>query len=579
MSMSNILRFFTIVLLLCISMRLLAQSAPITIDGVYDDWTTDLTTFMDPPESISGIDLLEIQVSNDDDFLFIKFKTDTEFDLTTDLIPQSLMLYIDADNDPNTGYQIQTGYGSELGIVFRERYAHFNVVPTSTVYFSDIQMRPAPTVTANEFEIAIGRNVLPDGVNSLFTSATIRLLLTESNGGDNMPNNGEVFYYTFDETPVTPLVPTEINKENENFIRVVAYNTLFNGLNDANRVDNFENILTILEPDIVGFSECGSTSPSYVKTLLDEWLPTGNSDGWYVANDSSGDLITASRWQILDSWYSLYRQFPVLIDLPENYNTDLLFTNSHLRCCSANYERQEQVDEYVAFMLDAQSSGGSIDLPQNTPFVYAGDLNLVGYAQQLTTLITGDIQNTGSYGQGSLYDWDESEVTDQICVQSDKRMAYTWRDDYSSYPPGRLDFIIFSDAVMVAEKSFTIQTEVMPTSRLQEYGFNQYDTYIASDHFPVVTDFSINAAIGIAENELVAYNIYPNPSNEVITVRFINTGNYSVSLYNSQGVLVLKVENILKSKEINIESLTSGIYFIVAVDGKGNRSYKKVIKE
>lgn len=290
-------------------------------------------------------------------------------------------------------------------------------------------------------------------------------------------------------------------------------------------------------------------------------------------------MITVSRWRILEAWRTLYRQFPVLIDLPENYQTDLLFTNSHLRCCNANYERQEQVDEYVAFMLDAQSSGGSVNIPQDTPFVYAGDLNLVGYAQQLTTLINGDIQNTGTYGQGALYDWDASEVTDQICVQSDKRMAYTWRSDYSSYPTGRLDYIIFSDAVMVAEKSFAIQTEVMPIGRLQEYGFNQYDTNSASDHFPVVTDFSINAAISVAENELATYTIYPNPSNHIVTIEFGNIGNYNVCFYNLQGSLILKEENITKSKEINIESLTSGIYFIEAVDGKGNSNWKKVIKE
>ncbi len=562
-----------------VSTLIFAQSAPISIDGVYDDWNTNLATYTDPIETVSGIDLLEMQVSNDADFLFIRFKTDTEFNLTSNLIPQGLMLYIDADNNPSTGYQIQSGYGSELGITFRERFAYYNVVPSSEVYFSDLRMRPAPTITSNEFEIAIGRDVIPDGVNPLFSSDTIRILLTDSTGGDNMPNSGSIFYYTFDETPVIPLIPTEVNKEDENFIRIVAYNTLFNGLDDADRVDYFENIISILNPDIIGFSECGSTYTSYVKIILDQWLPLGTSHGWYVINDSSGDLITASRWPIIQTWNSLYRQYPVLIDLPEMYQTDLLYTNAHLRCCDANYERQEQVDEYVAFMLDAQSAGGTVNIPQDTPFVYAGDLNLVGYAQQLTTLLTGDIQNTAVYGQGGAYDWDNTMVTDQICRQSDKRMAYTWRDDYSSYAAGRLDFMIYADAVMQAEKSFTIQTEVMPTDRLQDYGFNQYDTSSASDHFPVVTDFSINAAISVSENEMVSYTVYPNPSNGIVNVNFRNIGNYNIYFYNSQGILIFKEVNISKSKEINIESLASGIYFLKLVDGKGNANWKKVLRE
>jgi len=579
MQKTKFILLVTVLSFLSLGSKLFAQSAPISIDGVYVDWTSNLATYTDQAESISGIDLLEMQVSNDDDFLFIRFITDTEFDLTTDLVPQGLMLYLDTDDNPTTGYQVQSGYGSELGISFGERYAYFNVIPSSTVSFSDISMRPAPTVTSNEFEIAIGRDVLPDGVNPLFTSDTIRILFTDSTGGDKMPNSGEIFYYTFDETPVTPLVPTEIIKENENFIRIVAYNTLFNGLEDANRVGYFENILTILSPDIIGFSECGSTSPSYVKSLLDQWLPLGTSYGWYVVNDYGGDLITASRWQILETWNTLYRQFPILIELPEMYQTDLLYTNAHLRCCEANYERQEQVDEYVAFMIDAQSSGGDINIPQDTPFVYAGDLNLVGYAQQLTTLITGEIQNTGVYGQGEAYDWDDTDVTDQICRQTDKRMAYTWRNDYSSYPTGRLDYIIYSDAVMEAEKSFTVQTEVMPSYRLQTYGFNQYDTSNASDHFPVVTDFSIDAAIGIAENELESAILYPNPAKDVLIIQFKSLGDYEVSLYDSRNVQIMNSYTQATKISLDLKLLAAGVYFVEIADAKGNRDWKKVLKE
>lgn len=576
---SAILKQVFLIILFSFNINLFAQSAPISIDGVYDDWTSNLATFADPVESVSGIDILEMQVSNDEDFLFIRLKIDTEIDLTTDLVPQGIMLHIDADNDPTTGHQVQNGYGSELGVVFRDRYAYFNVVPNSNVSFSDIRMRPAPTVTSNEFEIAIGRDVLPDGVNSLFTADTIRILFTDTMGGDNMPNSGTVFYYTFDETPVTPLIPTELTKENENYIRVVAYNTLWDGFLDAERLPFFENIISILNPDIIGFSECGSTSPTYVKTLFDQWLPLGNSNGWYVSNDYSGDLITLSRWPILQVWRNLYRQFPVLIELPEMYQTDLLFTNSHLRCCDANYERQEQVDEYVAFMLDAQNPGGSVNIAQDTPFIYAGDLNLVGFAQQLTTLITGDIQNTASYGQGSAYDWDNTEVTDQICQQSDKRMAYTWRDDYGSYPAGRLDYIIYSDAVMEAEKSFTIQTEVMPTDRLQEYGLYQFDTSSASDHFPVVTDFSINAAIGTSTNELTNSIVYPNPTKGILCIQNEKVSDYELSIYDSRRIHIKTFSAYSQKAFIDLEFLSSGIYFLQIRDDQGNRTWKKVLKE
>ncbi|HIP49676.1 MAG TPA: T9SS type A sorting domain-containing protein [Lutibacter sp.] len=572
------MRFILLTLFVFIQLSMKSQSAPILIDGVYDDWNTGLATFTDTAETISGIDILEMQVTNDDAFLYIKFITDTEFDLTTNLVQQDVMLFIDADNNPTTGYQIQSGYGSELGINFKERFAYYNVTPPSNLSFSDIRLIPAPTVTSNQFEIAIARNVLPDGINPLFPSPTIRILFKDANSGDNMPNVGEVFYYTFDESAVPDIELIEIEKADTSLIRILAYNTLFSGLIDTDRVNYFENIIRVLNPDIIGFSECGSTSSSDVKTLLDDWLPLGTSQGWYVTKDSSGDLITASRWQFLQQWNSLYRQFPVLIDLPASYNTNLLFTNAHLRCCDANYERQEQVDDYVSFMLDAMTSGGEISLPENTPFVYAGDLNLVGFAQQLTTLITGDIQNTATYGTGGPYDWDSTSVTDQICRQTDKRMAYTWRDDGSSFPDGRLDFMLFSDAVMTAEKSFTLQTEVMSTDRLQQYGFYQYDTSTASDHFPVVTDFSIHAAISVDDESLPKILLYPNPTKDKIKIDFINPTLRIIKLFDIKGLLILEIKSDLISKEIDVTFLNKGVYFISVENSNGAIQKLKFIK-
>jgi len=487
------LRYFLALFLLSFQF-VFSQSAAITIDGNFDDWHAGLTTYTDTYENISGIDLLEIQVTNDDEFLFIRIKANQEFDITDDdTILQELGLFIDADNDANTGFDIQQDYGSELGLLFTRLYAHYNVTPYSQVSMSDLKVRIAPTVTSDEFEIAIGRHVLPDGINPLFSSATIKILVKNDDNFDRIPNIGDVFTYTFDETPVQAYTPIDINKGTAEHIRIVAYNTLLNGLLDTDRLDDFERIIKSLNPDIIGFVESYNTSEAYVKGLFDTWLPLGTVDGWYV--EQHGGEVTVSRWEITQQWSHLTRQFPVLIDLPdETYHTDLLFTNAHLSCCGADTSRQDQVDQYAAFILDAKTSGGLVDLPENTPFVYGGDLNLVGLSQQLETLRTGDIQDTVTYGQGGFLDWDDTEVKEENCLQADVRMNYTWRSDSQVFPPGKLDFILFSDFTLEAEKSFVLQTELMSTGRLTNYDLQQNDTGTASDHFPVVTDFSIKTA-------------------------------------------------------------------------------------
>lgn len=561
-----------------ISFQLLfSQSAPITIDGIFDDWTSNLTTFVDTSETINGIDFLEIQVTNDSEFLFIKIKANAEFDLTDNQILHELGIFIDTDNNSSTGFDIQQGYGSEIGILFTEFFAHYNVIPYSQIDFTDLKLRAAPTVTSDEFEIAIGRHVIPDGINPLFSSSTIKILLKNDNNFDKIPNVGGVFSYTFDDTPVTPYTPIDLNKSETSHIRIMAYNTLLDGLLDANRVDDFENIIKVLNPDIVGFIESAGTTESYVKSLFDNWIPLGTANGWYV--EKHGGEVTVSRWEISQRWDGLTRQFPVLIDLPNSYSTDLLFTNAHLSCCGADANRQDQADQYAAFILDAKTVGGDITLPENTPFVYGGDLNLVGFSQQLTTLKTGDIQDTATYGQGAPLDWDASDLTEENCIQTDVRMGYTWRSDGQNYPPGKLDFIIFSDYTLTAEKSFVLQTEVMPNSRLNLYGLNQLDTSNASDHFPVVTDFSINQTLGTNQNNFLISKVYPNPT----------SSNAKISFYKEYAKVDVKIINVLgqvisntskfNSSSIDIEiNGASGLYFIEVTFNGSQKTTLKIIK-
>jgi endonuclease/exonuclease/phosphatase family metal-dependent hydrolase len=570
-------KVITTTLLLFAALTTLAQSAPIAIDGLFDDWTNNLKTVTDPSESISGIDLLEMSVTNDDEWLYINITTDNEFDISDDLIDHNIRLYLDTDNDASTGTAIQAEYGAELAVFFRNRTVQFN--GSNNLKFSDFSMRALPTVTSNRFEIAIKRDARPDGSTALFNSETVKILWLNTNNNDRLPNQGEVFSYTFDRASVAAKTPVDINKEDSTHVRIVAYNTLFDGLTNAGRVPHFASIITSLNPDIIGFSECNNVTAAQVKVLLDDWLPTGTTNGWYVDKHSSHGLITASRWAFKERWQTLERQFPVLIDLPEYYTKDLLFTNAHLKCCTGETQRQNQADQYINFIQDAKTTGGVIDLPQGTPFVYGGDLNLVGYAQQLTTLITGDIQNTATYGNGGSPDWDDTEVTDLVSLQTDNRFAFTWNSETSRYPAGKLDFMLYSDAVTTAEKSFVLRTEIIPAGRLQQYGLAQDDTESASDHYPVVADFSMPTTLSVPNiNSESSIKIYPNPSNNTLRIDFHKAGKHKVTLTDANGTVLLTHTSSASTTSLDVSAIASGIYFVTVTSGDGNSEAQKWVK-
>ncbi len=573
--MKNALLF----LILISSLNIFAQSTAISIDAKYDDWN-NVVTYTDTNETLTDIDLLETQVTNDNNYLYIKIKTNDEFSLTSDLITQDIRLFIDTDNNANTGYLIQTGFGSELGIIFQERFAYINNSSgNQQIGFANFGFRSAPTVTSNEFEIAIDRNSIPDGTNPLFTNNTIRLFWQNGTNSDRLPNTGNFITYTFDNTPTTQYTPIEINKEQSNHIRVCSYNTLSNGIDDATRISHFEKVIKAINPDIIAFQEFW-VDYTTIKNLMDNWLPLGTSHGWYV------HYGIISKWEIIDNWTNFtnedpvdYRQYATLINLPSEYGgTDLLFVNSHLNYGTLNAERQNEINGWNNFLVDAKTTGGNIDLPTNTPIVYLGDLNLVGYSQQLTSLLTGIDEN----GNGSSPDWDHSNLKSATALQTDINMYYSWRSDTDAagnFPPGKLDYILYTGSVLNEEKSFVLQTEEMPTDRLALYNLDQNNTSSASDHFPIVADFSIYSNLSLLDNNLNNVRIYPNPTNKIVNIEIDNSTFNSIELFNIYGKRIQTFKINSTTKTINIEHLNSGVYFIQITNNKGKIIIRKLIKK
>ena len=538
------------IIIINIIISTLLLSSIIQIDGQFSEWNID-PSIMHIEDSISdtdGADLLSLSITNDQDFLYLKIKLDREIDLLDDFENQSeIIIQIDADNNPATGYLIQ-GIGSEYGIRCLEKFVYDNTDSSGSfedcsneidddgdgfidcddwdcddtsdcgISFEDcsneidddgdgyidcddwdcdetsdcddnieplsfVQFRALPSITSDEFEIAIGR--YPFG-ESIFND-TIAIVIKEHYFNDFIPNEeGQILTFTFNDIYHEPVELIEINKEDPELLRVMAYNTLGNGLNDNNRIDRFIRILNTINPQIIGFNETGQTSEQDVYDVLDASLG-GN---WHVLKHYP-ENITASRFPIVGTWDVHNKIQASLIDLDDE-GPYILFIVGHLSCCGNDNSRQDQADRFIEFILDAKTPGGEITVSENTPIVFLGDMNLVGNSQQYYTIIEGDIQDADSYGEGGFPDWDNSELEDVICRQTDKRMAYTWRYDGSEYPPGRLDFIFYTNSVMSTNKSFTLQTEIMSDQRLENYGLLWNDTKEASDHFPVVADFDLS---------------------------------------------------------------------------------------
>ena len=482
-------------ILLFFSIDVFSQTT-IKIDGFFDDWSTNINTYIDDSTDSQGIDLLGFSVCNDNEYLYVKIRLADEIDLTEQSFnPAEVMINIDADNNSSTGYSTNN-IGSEYGIDFFDRLIFDdtdpNMVDTLSLY--DLGIIPLPTVTSDEFEIAINRSLFSD---------TIAISIREFIGNDLMPDNGSVFTYIFDNCSSPTTTASDFSKNDPKNLRLMTYNVLNNGLINNNRVDEHRRIFQSAGADIITLNECGNTSYNDVQSFLN----TSNIYYPYIYTYPSSENITVSKYPSVQSWQVADKIDADLIDLPDSiYSADILIINGHLPWGANNQGRQENVDALIQFINDAKTVGGVIDLPINTPISFSGDMNLVGYSEQYNTIVNGTISDTATFGNGGFPDWDNTPLKDQVCYFNEKDIAYTWDGPggAGSYPPGRLDFVFFTNSVMSVDKSFTISTEHMSASLLAQNNLFWDDTKIASDHFPVIVDFALPTInpTGIIDNNL-----------------------------------------------------------------------------
>ena len=166
-------------------------------------------------------------------------------------------------------------------------------------------------------------------------------------------------------------------------------------------------------------------------------------------------------------------------------------------------------------------------------------------------------------------------LKDAVSRHSRLSQTYTWQNEFSPFSPGRLDFIIFTDSAIDLEKTYVLRTEEMIPDSLSKYGLLSEDTRLASDHLPVVADFSLQlrdiAVDGSVANlpmNLRLEQNYPNPFNPSTEISFFLElgGRTTLSIYDTQGREVAElldslIEQGFHSIIWNPEDLASGIYF------------------
>lgn len=531
-----------LVLLLSLSVPTLSANLPIQIDGDYADWTVDALIGTDAlgDDGSSGIDFTQFYIANDERRLYIRFDTTVEVQGDEG---QGIVFGLDTDRNPGTGLLVGS-IGADLVWYLGGRTGFFYPGGSpQEIGHAEVGLVLAPTVSDVQFEIAIDRFATPLG-NPLFPGPGFDALLWDDAGGDMMGPFG--YDFVEGDQPVTTIA---LYRDDPNHIRISSYNVENDGLFESGaREAALDRILDAIDPDVWVFCEVWNHDAGDVANRIEEFLPSGEGESWSAVKLDAGNVVV-SRFSIIDSWEILpgSRLTGVLVDLRPRYDSDLLVVANHWSCCTADENRQEQADALTAFLRDARSAGGQIDLVDNTPIVAVGDFNLVGLRRQLETLITGDIDDNGTWGIDSPPDWDGSDFELALARHPDARYVYTWRNDFSSFYPGRLDYFCYTGSVAALHNNFTLETRTMTPESLAAAGLLIDDTETASDHGPVVGDLTLGVVSDVAVGEpdarpahMTLRAVEPNPfvSSTTVTVKTASPGDVHVTVHDVTGRLV-----------------------------------------
>src|SRR5690606_18133104 len=114
-----------------------------------------------------------------------------------------------------------------------------------------------------------------------------------------------------------------------------------------------------------------------------------------------------------------------------------------------------------------------------------GDFNFVGGLGPETTLLTGAISDTGTFGPPIKGDWDNTDLLDVMPRDPFTRTTETWPSDRSR-PSSRLDRFYVTDSVVATPTSFVFNPLNMNDTVLDILGINRSDAELGADHLPIV---------------------------------------------------------------------------------------------
>ena len=443
---------FTITFLLVVIGSL--SASVIRIDGGFEDWKDIKICANDPKGDAKGaFDITKVYATNQGSILYLRFDTTNLLNLQNG--PEAEGTLLVTINLPNK---------QELILNMRGRRAFLNDSLKERIPWDRLKYIVGPTYAQNEFEIQVDL-------------------------GEFNINCGDAISIQFDGSDKlsTPIAfkfsqPLEIPNRRSHSrypgtdVRIVSFNTYFEGLSDPNRQEAMGRLLNSAHGDVYCFQEEWKTEGH--GEILKRLMPPENKGRWHIHKVQGNVIASKYPLKVLPSKNDRYAA--AYIGLAEN---QLFIINVHLKAMGYIDSREDrlrvrQVDDILA-TIDEIYKGkyDEDDAPDTQPaIVMLGDFNLVGSRTPLDMIIDKKV-----YG---LKDWLIPNLIGESVV--------TWRGGpRASFSPGKLDYIVYSTRTLIPKNGFLTNSELLNRTELRQLKLDAADSKI-SDHLLITVDFQFS---------------------------------------------------------------------------------------
>jgi endonuclease/exonuclease/phosphatase family metal-dependent hydrolase len=454
------------------------KSASIVIDGSFNEWPANAST-------VADANWIYFRVSIEGNTKPLQASDTT------------LALWIDADDNPASGAQmpapqVAAALGVDLVVEFSPRDGSGKPTPGVAAYAIDssgtrsalshqnLDLAAQPTTAAPTYEVRISRFPSPaaaPGLDQLLQTAG------QGRGMFVLIENNKIVGWSDPEAftlparaKSKPLSDATPPAKPAGAIRVLTYNVLKN--QPEKNPGPFSRMIQVIKPDIMLFQEWTTDSAT-----AQAWFTAvvSGETRWH-ARAESNDVLIVSAYPIspltTSSVIAAGSQNPArfISGVVKTPAGDVAVSSVHLKCCGTvgSSEDQKRIAEATAVQSALSSALGT---DGSTLRIIAGDMNLVGSTTPLDTI-------------GKGLDFDGSSLAPADTFLLGDSSVYTWTSDSEVFPPGRLDYILYSDAAATVVNSFALDTRRLSPRALASMGLDMTDS-AASDHLPVVADFKV----------------------------------------------------------------------------------------